>query len=220
MIMERITGGNETTPAAFKLISKGECHVQLLSVPAFESFFQISYQPTLCFATTDLYDSVRESCQTLNEHILVEHYWRGVLHAREILSGTFHPGIVISWINAHIGYGLFADQDIQAGSLIGSYSGELQERPSCPHRPNYYCFGYGFGSFKTPFQINAENKGGLARFINHSEQPNLETIPVLIGGLLHITFFALEPILKGAQLTIHYGNDYWLRQGISPLFNS
>ena len=62
------------------------------------------------------------------------------------------------------------------------------------------------------FVIDAEKGGNLTRFINHSDQPNLEPIGVFWKGSLHIILRSLKKIQKGEQLTYDYGADYWSRR--------
>ena len=52
--------------------------------------------------------------------------------------------------------------------------------------------------------IDATVKGGMARFINHSCEPNCETQKWLVHGELAIGLFALKDIEAGVELTFDY----------------
>lgn len=52
--------------------------------------------------------------------------------------------------------------------------------------------------------IDATVKGGLARFINHSCEPNCATQKWLVDGELRVGIFAKKRILAGAEITYDY----------------
>ena len=113
-------------------------------------------------------------------------------------------------VNPLIGYGVFAKENIPELSYIGEYAGELRARQRIDRRNNYI-FGYLVGTFRTPWVIDAKNRGNFTRFINHSFHPNICSRGIIINGLYHIIFFANKPIKKGQQLTYDYGPTYWNR---------
>lgn len=55
--------------------------------------------------------------------------------------------------------------------------------------------------------IDATEKGNIARFLNHSCDPNVEVQKWTVNGELKIGFFSLRPINKGEELTIDYHFD-------------
>ena len=176
---------------------------------------EIKYQPVLCFETPALCQKVLELCGSgkLEKVLSMRQKWLGYFYAKEILSGALHPDLILSWINPILGWGIFAKSVIPAQTYIGCYTGEIKRRKFWKRKGNDYCFDYAAGDFKTPFLIDAEKKGGMVRFINHSDEPNLETIPVFVGGMLHIILMTTEVVAKGSQLTYDYGEDYWTNRG-------
>lgn len=54
------------------------------------------------------------------------------------------------------------------------------------------------------FIVDATVKGGKARFINHSCQPNCEAAVCEIEGKKHILLFAKRHIYKGEEVTYDY----------------
>uniref|UniRef100_A0A336ML71 CSON003379 protein n=1 Tax=Culicoides sonorensis TaxID=179676 RepID=A0A336ML71_CULSO len=106
------------------------------------------------------------------------------------------------------GWGLFADQNIQAGTFIIEYIGEVINRAEMDRRMelaelkkenNYYFMDLGSGQV-----IDAGQKGNLARFINHSCMPNCVTEMWQIGKTRRIGIFAMEDIKKGDELSFDY----------------
>lgn len=134
--------------------------------------------------------------------------WLGVFYSKEIEKGL-HPNLVIKWVDEQVGYGVFAVQDIRVGTFIGEYTGIVRERTK--DQENFYCFEYAIGS-KSPFVIDAQQKGNYTRFINHSNAPNVEPVSVYLNGAMHVILIAQKPIQKGEQLCYHYGEDYWSKR--------
>jgi SET domain-containing protein len=52
--------------------------------------------------------------------------------------------------------------------------------------------------------INATNMGGMARFINHSCDPNCILEQWEVNGLPRMCFFAIKEIKEGDKLTFDY----------------
>lgn len=184
--------------------------------------YQFEYQPKLCFETPALYQKVLELCGSgkLEEVLSMRQKWLGCFYAQEIISGALHPDLILSWINPILAWGIFAGSEIAPQTYIGCYTGEIKRRKFWKRKGNDYCFDYAAGDFKTPFLIDAEKKGGMVRFINHSNEPNLETIPVFVGGMLHIILVTTGVVLKGSPLTYDYGEDYWINRDDPSSFHA
>lgn len=99
------------------------------------------------------------------------------------------------------GLGLFADQDISQGTFVIEYTGELISIEQANRRGGKYLF-----KIDSELAIDAKNRENLARYINHSCQPNCE---VQINRKL-ILIFALRDIAKGEELNYDYGKEYFL----------
>ncbi len=56
----------------------------------------------------------------------------------------------------------------------------------------------------TKVYINGSVNGGLAKYINHSCNPNCELVQWYVGGLPHLCFFARKEITSGTELTFDY----------------
>lgn len=194
----------------FRFIPK-EGSLSLSSVEEFERLFQITYQPTLSFEKAIFCKQLMQLCGSgkLEKELGRRQKWLAALYAKEVIAGEIRPNLMIKWINPLLGYGVFTERDIPSHAYIGTYVGEIKRYRFWRRKGNHYCFEYASGAFKTPFFIDAAKKGGLVRFINHSDTPNVETIPLFVGGVMHIALCTTSFIPQGRQLTYDYGEDYW-----------
>jgi len=112
----------------------------------------------------------------------------------------------------HCGYGLMADEDIVEGELIIEYIGEVMNRSMMEERltkcqkkgiNTYYLMALSRDLF-----IDARTKASNARFINHSCEPNCQTVIWNVAGLPCAGIFALQDLPKGTELTYDYDFDY------------
>jgi SET domain-containing protein len=59
------------------------------------------------------------------------------------------------------------------------------------------------------FTIRALHKGNVARFVNHSCNPNMIAMKVVWNHIPHVACFALRAIQPGEELTLDYGAIWW-----------
>lgn len=106
------------------------------------------------------------------------------------------------------GWGLVALEDIQLGQFVIEYVGEVINNEELARRlqhkvaqkdENYY-----FLTVDSELTIDAGPKGNLARFINHSCEPNCETMLWKVGGAQSVGLFAIKEIKAGEELTFNY----------------
>jgi histone-lysine N-methyltransferase SETD2 len=76
---------------------------------------------------------------------------------------------------------------------------EFQKRMKTHSSPHFY-----YMTLKTDEIIDASVKGNLARFINHSCDPNMETQKWIVGGKMKVGLFAIKDIEKGEELSYDY----------------
>ncbi|GBG73012.1 hypothetical protein CBR_g12731 [Chara braunii] len=119
---------------------------------------------------------------------------------------------------AHTGWGLVADEDIKAGSFVIEYCGEVVSEKQTKRRVEAY---YAAGErnaymlrLTSQEVIDASKKGSLARFINHSCNPNCETRKWSVLGELRVGIFALKDIGKGTELTYDYKLEWYGRDKV------
>jgi uncharacterized protein len=180
----------------------------------FKNAFGVEYLSHLEFKQEKILKKIQKRVKRADERgdIETRQRWLGAFYAEEIRKGRV-PDLVIEWINAEIGYGVFAGSAIPKGTYIGEYTGIVRKRRFFSDKKNGYCFEYNIGDgLKSPFVIDAQPKGNHTRFINHGDSPNLEPACVICDGLMHIVLFAIEPISKGTQLSYDYGEDYWSKR--------
>lgn len=96
------------------------------------------------------------------------------------------------------GFGLVCREPINAGDFIIEYVGEIiddnefkqrMSQKSLDRDENFY-----FLSVEKDYIIDAGPKGNLARFMNHSCDPNCETQKWSVNGLNRIGLFAIKDI--------------------------
>lgn len=187
-----------------------------ISLEEFEQKLKIQYIDSLEFEHPDYLRWITKKSQKrlkknnyrkMNKWILALHE-KAIHHPR-------HDHIYIRYVDSYLGYGAFANRDIPALTYIGEYTGVVTLRKPKRTRFNDYVFGYMTGPKDSPFIIDAKDKGNFTRFINHSNEPNLNSRWVITGGVTRIILFSNRLIAKGEQFTYDYGKYYW-RSRSSP----
>ena len=98
------------------------------------------------------------------------------------------------------GWGLMALEDIKKGHFVIEYMGEIIDEEECDRRlkkiastqSNFY-----FLNLDKDLFIDAGPKGNMARFMNHSCEPNCVTQKWVVGNHTRIGLFALHDIPAG-----------------------
>ncbi|KAK9462573.1 uncharacterized protein V1516DRAFT_621082, partial [Lipomyces oligophaga] len=123
------------------------------------------------------------------------------------------------------GWGLRSPQFLGAGQFICCYYGEIITSDEAAMRahimsdiqrnPSNYLFNMDLFTKDSETAdyhvIDARRQGGVARFINHSCEPNLSIVGVCQNRtqtLYNLAFFAKYDIQPNQELTIDYGRDY------------
>ena len=141
----------------------------------------------------------------------VEQLWRGQYYKDDIESGKISD-VFLRWISPSLGWGIFAARSFKPKEFIAEYTGVVRKWQKADWK-NGYCFEYVYESGKpTSFVIDAREESGLARYINHSEEGNLEPKLATLGSLTHVLLLTKRSIEKGEQLCYHYGPAYWARR--------
>lgn len=187
--------------------------VQAYKPADFEKAMQLTFLPNLAFSCSSVFNKIEKLCQKAHKRGEIEkrQKWLGALFAEDIEHGI-HPDLVIRWVDGRVGYGVFTAKDLAPFTFIGEYTGEVRKR--CREdRKNSYCFDYSIGEGKkSAFIIDAEKKGNITRFINHSDTPNLEPISVFSNNIMHVILLTRSWIAAGSQLTYDYGEEYWKKR--------
>lgn len=188
---------------------------KIYSIQELETHLNFKYLPQIAFETpADQQDILERGVLKLkNNEVNAEALELGTKFHRKIES-AYIPQVSIRWMGASVGYGLFAEEDIEAGTYVGEYTGIVRKNDRRYLEPlNNYCYEYPVPDYiGRSFVIDA-TQGNLTRFINHSSSPNLQPMHVFYEGLYHLIFIARRQIEKGTQLSYNYGQNYWyLRQ--------
>ncbi|KAJ7261311.1 hypothetical protein B0H12DRAFT_1322084 [Mycena haematopus] len=114
------------------------------------------------------------------------------------------------------GLGAFAAETIRKGEVIGEYVGELidEKEEDLGHRAvihNHSKLNYCFDIKGVSIIIDAQWLGNPTRFLNDSKPApaNCGAYDIVVNAERRIGIHALEPIRKGAELTLEYGHEYW-----------
>jgi hypothetical protein len=182
-----------------------------LTASQFSKAMGFEYLETLCFPDFDTLLQVA----VLTERVVNEGFvepecqWLGVYHRKEIETSEVAP-VVAKWINTQLGYGLYAEESIQSGQLVGEYAGYVRPRPFFQFSMSDYVFRYPTARWLNPtYIIDAEHGGNLMRYINHSDKPNCEAVGVVTGPIMRILLRTTTKVPAGKQLTFDYGPIFW-----------
>jgi len=115
------------------------------------------------------------------------------------------------------GYGVRTTKDLSKGEFVCEYVGELislndarSRLSTLPLDASCYVLIYKehFGTVKTLCTcVDATVKGNIARFINHSCDPNLVMLPVRSESIVpRLCLFTLKAVTMGTELCFSYGD--------------
>ncbi len=184
-----------------------------LSVKELENQFKISYAPALDFAKLSHFHKLTRKTAKFHRkgYLDDEQIWLGTYFQEEILSAPLPP-VRLRWIDSDLGWGVFADKDLNPMEYIGEYAGLVRCKKRSDSK-NSYCFEMSIApGERTRYTIDALDQGGISRFINHSSIPNLSSALATVRDLSHVVLFVSKFVSKGEQLCYDYGADYWKRR--------
>ncbi|MCP3923855.1 MAG: SET domain-containing protein [Desulfobacterales bacterium] len=132
------------------------------------------------------------------------------------------PPIYIKKVSEKIGYGVFADMKIRKNAFIGEYAGivQLSDPDSYDEENNEgyetdYTWYYLDDDYPD-LEINGRFVCNEMRFVNHSNNANVDVEHTLIDGQWIIFFKAKRTIKKDEEILISYGEAYW-EEGVREL---
>ena len=174
----------------------------------FEEHFGVKYLDHIAFRDGKILQKMLRLTARKAHTIEEENAWNCALYKKAWEKKDI-PDVALKWVNPHIGYGVFAKNDIPEFTYIGEYTGIVRPRKRVFRDKNNYTFGYVIGPYDTPYVIDAQKAGNFTRFLNHSDTPNLTSRWLIANGVCHIIFYANRLIPIGTQLTYDYGPLYW-----------
>lgn len=98
------------------------------------------------------------------------------------------------------GLGLFAEEAIERNGFISEYTGTILTRKKADEKGGKYLFETSHNRF-----IDGSSRKNIARYINHSCQPN-SRIEVLRGRVLVVAKKRINP---GEEIAYDYGEEYF-----------
>ncbi|KND91886.1 Histone-lysine N-methyltransferase ASH1L [Tolypocladium ophioglossoides CBS 100239] len=131
------------------------------------------------------------------------------LTARRAKGGKYRVGVEVIKTSDR-GYGVRSNRCFRPNQIIMEYAGEIFTEEECERRMNevykdnecYYLM-----SFDQNMIIDATT-GSIARFVNHSCNPNCRMIKWIVSGQPRMALFAGDrPIMTGDELTYDYNFD-------------
>ncbi|PNP49451.1 hypothetical protein THARTR1_09773 [Trichoderma harzianum] len=131
------------------------------------------------------------------------------LTARRARGGKYRVGVEVIKTSDR-GYGVRSNRCFEPHQIIMEYAGEIITEEECERRMNeiyknnecYYLM-----SFDQNMIIDATT-GSIARFVNHSCNPNCRMIKWIVSGQPRMALFAGDrPIMTGEELTYDYNFD-------------
>ncbi|KAJ2594898.1 hypothetical protein H4R99_005568 [Coemansia sp. RSA 1722] len=106
------------------------------------------------------------------------------------------------------GYGMQALEDLDTGSFVMEYIGEVVTSSEFRKRAAVYqsegVQHHYFMSIGNNKIIDATRRGCIARFINHSCGPNCVLQKWMVGGAIRMGIFVERPIKRGEEITFDY----------------
>ena len=142
-----------------------------------------------------------------NGTVLPDHLYNGILFKAEI-EQAYIPQVSVRSCEEPVGWGLFAEEELQEGAFVGEYTGLVRKNDE-HHCLNDYLYRYPVPDpIGRDYVIDA-TAGNLIRFVNHSSTPNLKPYYAFKDGYYHVILLSIHAIKKGEQLTYDYGQNYW-----------
>jgi histone-lysine N-methyltransferase ASH1L len=154
-----------------------------------------------------LYECDEHNCNAGKQHCTNRNF--ATLTARRAKGGKYRVGVEVIKTSDR-GYGVRSNRCFKPHQIIMEYAGEIITEIECERRMNevyknnecYYLM-----SFDQNMIIDATT-GSIARFVNHSCQPNCRMIKWIVSGQPRMALFAGDrPIMTGDELTYDYNFD-------------
>jgi hypothetical protein len=198
-------------PRRISVLIKDSQKLCSLTAQQFADKFSVSYSPYPRFASYDLIRKAIANCPWILSRTFLGRENRSLADQyRWELYTSYRADISIRWINDQLGYGIFANRDLVEGAYVIEFTGDVRQLFRRKPDQNEYCFHYPtrFWTWNY-FAIDALDIGNEARFINHSDNPNLQPYCICDRRLLRIVFFTKTAVKAEQQLTYDYGQDFW-----------
>ncbi|KAH9477312.1 Histone-lysine N-methyltransferase MEDEA [Psilocybe cubensis] len=113
------------------------------------------------------------------------------------------------------GLGAFAIKNMKAGEYIGEYTGEHLTGPAAEAidpLQKYSNLNYAFGVYDDI--LDSWHAGNETRYLNDSkpDMPNCNARLMIVDFAPRIVIETLTNVAAGEELTLGYGDDYWINK--------
>jgi hypothetical protein len=127
--------------------------------------------------------------------------------------------VSIRFIDAGIGFGVFAERDLSEGELIGEYTGMVLSETEGEDFSYLHAYpSLKWGEEELLLAVDALRMGNETRFINHSDAGGVSHMEdYFFNGHWHILYKVGSLVGKGEQLFVNYGEGYWTGQPAYPV---
>jgi hypothetical protein len=127
--------------------------------------------------------------------------------------------VSIRFIDAKIGFGVFAERDLAEGELISEYTGLVSSETAGDDFTYLHSYpALKWGEEELLLVVDALMMGNETRFLNHSDAAGVSHLEdYYFNGHWHILFKVTSPVARGEQLFVDYGAGYWEGHGEAPL---
>lgn len=198
-------------PPRIKVALPDELATTDLTFEDVSTVFGFEFTPTLFFTDYRRFTEVLGNCPwTLKSTPLGDEHRELAKTCHDEIWHGKTADVSVRWIHERVGFGLFAEGDLDDGEVIGNYTGEVRPYIDPDPEKNAYAFHYPTRLFSwNRYMVDARERGNLLRFVNHSDRPNLRPVCALDRNLIHLLFVTQREIPAGSHLTLNYGNDYW-----------
>ena len=110
--------------------------------------------------------------------------------------------------------GLFTSKELPANTWIGTYTGKLL--PANLLVQSLFSVLFEDPDAGVTLQIDARHHGNHIRFMNHSDQPNVQPEYLFHQGMYYIAMKTLSEVGAHQQLAYNYSSQYWEKLGVIP----
>ncbi|KAJ1547360.1 hypothetical protein HK096_003260 [Nowakowskiella sp. JEL0078] len=170
----------------------------------FETYFGLNYTPTV------LIDPLIEPYIRAHDTTLDSYYSlnpsegdRWAQHLGNFLENGFPDDerFYIEFISPAKGYGLFANVKILPKQVVALYAGIITNNSLSDYQWDYPSNITDSNGEPLNLGVDSRFTGNWARFVNHADDPNLDS--------LYVVYMSTKFIDIGEEVTISYGDAYW-----------
>ncbi|TPX57331.1 hypothetical protein PhCBS80983_g03931 [Powellomyces hirtus] len=128
----------------------------------------------------------------------------------KLSKGNNDERLYVKWTGDEKKFGVFTNAYIPAYGFVVEYSGLLiNSSRSTDYEWHYHSELVDNDGNAMPLGIDSQFVGNIARFVNHDDKPNTDSIYVPWKNTWRIVYVATKNIYPGEELTVSYGPNYW-----------